>query len=164
MAKQRQRRSQGRSSQVSPRIYTLESEALTLADSPANTTIYQPPATATSVFKPSTFSFHNARVSLKAGSANTVIYAILRKVPQGYSSPAVAIADGNTSFVDVPNVLAYGTVYVYASTNDTMQRIDMRPLNRNMKVLAGETIVLQVVSDTASTGQSYDCLLEYSIQ
>ncbi len=101
---------------------------------------------------------------MKAGTANNAIYVILRKVPQGYSNPTVAIADGNTTFVDVPNVLAYGSVYVYASTNDTMTRIDLRPLNRNMKVLAGDTIVLQVVSDTASTGQTYDCMLEYSIQ
>jgi hypothetical protein len=101
---------------------------------------------------------------LKAGGSNTVVYAILRKVPQGYSSPAVAVTDGNTTFMDVPNVLAYGSVYVYQSTTDTMARIDMRPLNRSLKVLAGETILLQVVTDTSSTGQSYDCMLEYSVQ
>jgi hypothetical protein len=76
----------------------------------------------------------------------------------------VTIADGNSSFVDVPNILAYGAVYVYASTSDTMSRVDLRSLNPAMRVNAGDTIVLQVVSDTASSEQSYDAILEYTVQ
>ena len=147
-----------------PRIYTLESETLATADSPANTTIYSPSATATTVFKPSRFNYHTCRVSVKAGGSNAVVYAILRKVPQGYSSPGVTIADSNTTFVDPPNILAYGARYIYAASTDPWNVIDLRPLNRSLQVNAGDSIVLQVVSDTASTGQSYDCILEYDIQ
>ena len=153
-----------RSSQMNPRIYTLESEALTAADTPLNTIIYSTSASATTLFKPSRFVYHTCRVSVKAGSANAVIYAILRKVPQGYSTPAVTITDGNTTFVDTPNILAYGAKYIYAATNDTMSFVDLRSLQGSLQVRAGEAVVLQIVTDTSSAGQSIDCILEYEIQ
>ncbi len=144
-----------------PVLYTLEDVALATADTASNTTLYTSSTSASTLVKPVRFTLGPTRVSVKYGSTETTVFAIVRKVPQGYTTPTIAPTDGNTSFVDTPNVLGYGVIRV--GDNDTMNRIDLRFLAKSVMLARGDSIVLQVVSNVSSTNQAYSALSEYTV-
>ena len=112
---------------------------------------------------PVSFHWRSTRVTIKSGLANNLVAAILRRVPAGYTEPAITVTDSLSLFADVPNVLGYGMVQVYGSEPDTMQRIDLRILRGSIKLYPGDKVVLQVVSNSSSSGQTYSFLTEYAI-
>ncbi len=144
-----------------PILYAIEDAALSTADDVQSTTLYSSATSATVLTKPVRFRLGPTRVSFTYGSAASLVLAIVRKVPEGYTAPAITPATGNTVFNDVPNILGYG--YIRVNGNDVMNRIDMRYLTRSVTLMRGDAIVLQVVSNIASTGQKYHALVEYDI-
>jgi hypothetical protein len=131
------------------------------ADTAVNTTIYSSSTSATALQKPVTFYPGPLRIQIKPGGTDNTIFAVLRKVPQGYSAPAITPTDGNTAFADVMNVLAYGVVRVAAGSSDPLNRIDMRRLRKSVSLARGDSIVLQIVPNVNSTNQTASTLFEY---
>jgi translation initiation factor IF-1 len=111
-----------------------------------------------------TVTFHPGplRIQLKPGGSDNIVFAVLRKVPQGYTAPNITVVGGNTTFVDVMNVLAYGMVRVQAASGDPMNRIDMRILRKSIPMARGDSVILQVVPNANSSGQQFSALFEYS--
>ncbi len=144
-----------------PILYTVEDAALSTADDVQSTTLYTSATSATVLTKPVRFTLGPTRVGFTYGSTATLVLAIVRKVPQGYTAPTITPASGNTVFNDVPNILGYG--YIRVTGNDVMSRIDLRYLTKSVSLMRGDAIVLQVVSNAASAGQKYHALVEYDI-
>ncbi len=159
MVKTRRSRRTGRA--AVPVLYVLEDVALASADTVSSTSLYTSSTSASALVKPVRFTLGPTRINVKYGSTETNVLAIVRKVPQGYSNPTIAPTDGNTTFVDTPNILGYGIIRV--GGNDTMNRIDLRFLNKSVMLARGDSIVLQVVSNISSTNQAYSALAEYSV-
>jgi len=103
-------------------------------------------------------------VVIKAGASDQLVFAIIRKLPEGFTAPTNTITDGNTIFQDTPNILAYGFVRIVAATVDPMNRIDLRFLQRGCVLRKGESVVMQVIANAASTGATYSALVEYQLQ
>ena len=149
-----------------PIIQIVEDVSLTAADTASNTTIYNPPLGTTSFEAPSLFIVKACRVAFFNGSGTSYrALAVLRKVPNGYSFPAITVTSGLTTFGDFPNVLGYGLVNVgvQGTLPDPMTRIDMEFLKTSIVVAPGDTIALQVVINTATTTNTYSAELEYYI-
>ena len=144
-----------------PHLYVREDVALATADTVSNTIIYATSTSASTLTKTTTFTPGPCRVSLKYGSAETTVFVVMRKLPEGYTAPAITPTDGNTTFNDVPNVIGYGLIRVGGT--DTMNRIDLRRLRSSVKLAQGDSVILQVVSNAASTNQAYSALIEYNI-
>ncbi len=158
----RSRRSRSQRPLGTPQLATVEDGSIATADSVSTDTIYTSSTSNSVLTKPVMFHLGPTRVSIKYGSTESTVLAIVRKVPQGYTAPAVTVATGNTTFADIPNVLAYGLVRVNAG--DTMNRIDLRKLRQAVRLDRGDSIVLQTVSNINSTGQVYSALIEFSTQ
>ncbi len=150
----------GRYAGGTPQLATIEDTALATADAAVTNTLYTSSTSNSSLTKPVRFTLGPVRVAMKYGSTETTVFAVVRKLPQGYSNPSIAIVDGNTSFVDVPNILAYGVIRV--GSTDTMNRLDLRRLRNTVTLNRGDAIILQVVSNVSSTGQAYSALIEFS--
>ncbi len=159
MVKQRQPRR--RMARGPPHLYVREDVALATADTVSTTILYATSTSSTTLTKPTTFSLGPVRVSAKYGSAETTVFCVVRKLPEGYTAPAITPTDGNTTFVDMPNVLAYGMIRV--GSTDTMNRIDLRKLRTSVMLAQGDSVILQVVTNAASTNQAYSALAEYNI-
>ncbi len=163
----RQRRNR-RPLRMAPLIQVVENTALASADTPSNTTLYNPPLGSAELESPSLFNLRSCRVTFFAGEAVTRCFAVIRRIPVGYNFPGITIASNQTSFVDVNDVLAYGLVEVYGSattpTRDPWQAIDLTILKRNVIVYPGDTIGLQVVSNAASTSQTYSAICEFNVR
>ncbi len=145
---------------ATPQLTVLEDRSIAAADTANNYDIFTSPSGNADLTKAVLFRSGPCRIACKYGNADTAVFAILRRIPQGYSAPTITLVDGNTSFIDIDNILAYGVVRV--SGSDTMARIDMRHLRRTVRLERGDKITLQVVSNAASAGQTYSALLEYS--
>jgi hypothetical protein len=158
----RKNRRNGRKAKSSPLIYTLEDESLATADTAISGAFYTPTLSNSSLVT-TQFTLRSAEIVVKAGSSTNRVFAIIRKVPDGYANPAITVTDAITVFKDMPNVLAYGLVQVYASTTDAMNRIALRVLKRTMLVHPGDSIVVQIVSDTSSAGQTISGMIEFAV-
>ncbi len=146
-----------------PMLCIVEDTALATQDTVSNGTLYSPPISNTGLDLPSRFRLRSCEVVISPGSGNNKVFAVVRRVPSGYSAPSITITNGIGSLVDCPDVLAYGLVNVFASTTDTMERINLKLLRPNMVVYPGDVIYLQVVPNANSTGQVYNALAEYDI-
>ncbi len=161
MVKNSRTRRSRRATSAVPVLYIREDVALATADSTSNSTVYTSPTSVTALNKPVRFTLGPTRISFKAGLTETTVFAVVRKVPQGYTTPTIAPTDGNTTFDDVPNVLGYGVARI-VPTNDAMNRVDMRFLTKSVTLSRGDSVVLQVVSNVSSTNLAYSAMCEYS--
>ncbi len=105
----------------------------------------------------------SCRVTIKAGATANSVYVIVRRVPAGYLNPDITISDNLTQFVDVPDVMGYGTIQLYGAINDVWNLVDVRLLNSTLRIHPGDRVIVQVVSNTASTGQTYSLLVEFGV-
>ncbi len=144
-------------------MYIVEDTALATADTVSNVTLYAPAFAGTEYDAPSTYSLRTASVFITGGLTANKVLAIIRKVPNGYSNPAITVANGLGVFVDYPNILAYGMVNVAASSADPMLRIDLTKVRNLTRVVPGDKIILQVVPNASSTNQIYNAMIEYSV-
>ncbi len=140
----------------------LENQGLTTADTAVNQNLYSLPQS-NSVYMPvSTFTLKTTRISITAGASTNTVLAVVRRVPSGYTEPTITVATGLTDFWDVPNILAYGMVQVFANSVDPMTRIDLEFIKRTIPVYAGDRIVIQAVCNASSSGQKINVLAEYT--
>ena len=147
-----------------PQLYVEEDASLAVADVSSNTTLYTSSSSASALGKVVKFTLGPARVVIKAGNSDQLVFVIIRKLPEGYAAPTNTITDGNTVFQDTPNILAYGFVRVAASSTDPMNRTDLRYLQRGCVLRKGESVVMQLLANAASTGATYSALVEYQLQ
>ncbi len=145
-----------------PLLHTLEAESLALADTAITGTIYGPTISNASLVT-TALTLRSSEICVFAGNATNRVFAIIRKVPDGYANPSITVTDAITVFQDMPNVMAYGFIQIYASSNDAMNRFDLRVLKRTMLMHPGDKLVIQLVSDTASTGQNISSLTEFHV-
>jgi hypothetical protein len=143
-------------------LATVEDVALATADTSSDQQIYTSSPGNNTLVKPVVFHIGPTRIQVKPGGSANTIYAVIRKVPQGYSAPGITVTTGNTTFADMQNVLAYGVVRVEAASSDPMNRIDLRILRRSVSLARGDSVYLQVVPNISSSGQTYSSLIEYS--
>jgi hypothetical protein len=158
MKNQRYRRSTRRSAPV---IATLEQSAFAAADTVANATLYAPPTTSvTSIQQRWRVRVRGLITTVKDGdSTDFRAYAIVRKLPNGYSAPSITVSSAVTTFADVDNVLAYG-LYYGADTRDSIQ---WRWLKRTTDLIPGDSLILQLVGDSASTNRAASTVIEYDV-
>ncbi len=162
MPRNRSRRAP-RASRMMPVLATIEQTALATADTAVNVTLFAPPVSTTSVLQRFKYNLHTIDVTVADGSTNCRIYGIVRKVPAGYSAPAIAISNSVATFADVDNVLAYSIYNGSASIVDPWDRLIWRYLKRSTTVISGDSIIIQMVTDTSSASQAFSALAEYSV-
>ncbi len=150
MTRNRIRRRNGRSI---PQVFNVENLAPVTADTQVSQTLYNPPDTTTSLGTPTIFRFGRTELTVIAGAATARVFVVVRRVPEGYSFPAMTIASGVSSLTDPSNVIAYG----YIQSTNTMPTY-LTSLNTVLKLQPGDTIGVQAVSDTTSAGQRVDLL------
>ncbi len=149
----------GVKSRGAPILATLEQTAVTTADTAVNANLYAPPSGTTNAMQRWTFNLRSVQCTVTDGGTACRTYAVVRRVPAGYSAPAMSVGNSVTTFADVPNVLAYGTY----STADVRENISWRWLKRATYVYPGDAIVIQFVVDTSSTGHAISTLAEYDV-
>ncbi len=86
-------------------------------------------------------------------------FFILRRLPSGYTAPAITITSGLTSFIDQRDVLGY-CLYQYNTVNpiDPVTWTWIRP---SIVLYEGDSIVLQAVSNNNSTGLLETQIVEF---
>ncbi len=151
-----------RRARSAPLLHVLEAEALATADSAITGTIYSP-TLSTSALLTTQFTLHTSEVAVTTGATTARVYAVIRKVPDGYANPSITVSDSINVFQDSPNVLAYGYVQVYAASSDAMNKFKLRMRQRSITMHPGDKIVIQLVSDTSSVGQAINSLTEFSV-
>ncbi len=149
---------------AAPQLFIRENVGLAVLDTASNSDIYSSPTSTSSLSKPVKFRSGPLRVTVVPGGTSAVVFAILRKIPEGYSAPAITITDGNSAFIDMGNVIGYGMIRVNAAVPDPMNRIDLRMLQKEVTLLRGDKVTLQVVSNASSLGQEYSVLYEFTTQ
>ncbi len=144
--RRRGRRGRGpvRRKKWAPNIFVGEGLSIATADTASSTTIF----TNSEQF-PLDIEFKSGKMGAASGGTATAVYAILRRVPQGYSAPAITPATGTTSFVDEANVLAYGYIQWVPSPLSNMS-VALRPVFPRQTLFAGDTLVYQIVAGTTS--------------
>ncbi len=163
MPRQRAKKAPRRRSRGMPVIATIEQTALATADTVTNVTLFAPPSSTTSVLESFQFTLRSCDVTITAGNTSARVYAIVRKVPSGYTAPSITVSNAISTFADVPNVLAYGIINVYASDPDPMNRISLNLLRNSCSMISGDSVIIQVVSDTSSVNQAWSSLAEYHV-
>ncbi len=156
------RRTRNRPRLSVPNIVVIEDTALATIDTASTLTIYSPPQTTTSLELPSTFRLRSAKYSLLSGATAARVFAIFRRVPAGYTAPAITVATGVTTFVDVPDVIGYGLIN-YSGGADPENMVELTILKPNIRVFPGDTIVSQIVPNASSVGLTYTLLAEFNI-
>ncbi len=153
-------RNRTRRSRSAPVIATLEQIAFTAADTVVNTTLYAPPISTTAPLQRWNVRVRGMVTTITDGDVTSFrAYAIIRRVPAGYSAPSITIASTLTAFADVDNVLAYG---LYSGT-DTRDSVQWRWLKRSASMMAGDVLTIQVVADSASANRAFSAVIEYDI-
>ncbi len=148
MRKRRQKgggRGRGRDPrQWSPQLFIAEGLDIDTADTVTNTTILTQ-----SAHIPVSCKFRSARIGAANGATAAAIFAILRRVPAGYTAPNITVTTGLTSFVDEPDVMAYGYIQFVQNATGLMS-VTLRPVYPDQILYEGDLLVFQMVSGTSS--------------
>ncbi len=106
--------------------------------------------------------FRGARFAVTPGSAAARVFLVVRRVPSGYTAPAITVGTGLTAIIDQPDVLAWGLASVpAASLTGSELNIPLRALKPTMPMYEGDTLVIQAVSDASSTNQAVSGFMEF---
>ncbi len=159
----RNRRRRGNARRKSPMFATIEDTALATADTSSNTILYSPALTSAGNQNPTTFHFNSCSIDIVAGASSNRVFAIIRRVPAGYTVPAITISTSLTTFSDVADVIAYGFINIYGATLDAMNRFELKALRPSMTIFPGDVVYLQVVPNVSSAAQTYSAFAEYAI-
>jgi hypothetical protein len=151
------------SRKLMPVIATIENKALGTADTAVNVTLFSPPLSTSSVLERFVYNLRTIDVTVKDGNTACTVYGIVRKLPAGYTAPSIVISDAVTTFADVDNVLAYSIYNGSQSTLDPWDRLIWRYLRKTFTVNSGDSIILQMVTDTSSATQTFSVLAEYNV-
>ncbi len=146
-----------------PNLASVEQTPLVTADTAANVSLFSPPVSTTSVLTRFRYHLGTVDVTVTDGGTSCRIYGIIRKVPAGYSNPAITISSTISAFADVDNVLAYSIYTGSAANADPWDRMIWRYLKRDVNLISGDSIVLQLVTDTTSASQAFSALVEYGV-
>ncbi len=147
MSRNRRRRGGARAQnrrRWAPNLFIAEGTDIDTADTVANTTIF----TNSNDF-PMNVRFKSGKIGAAAGGTATAVYAVIRRVPQGYTAPAITVATGTTSFADEADVLAYAYLQWVPSPGANMS-VAYRPVFPRQTLFAGDTIVSQMVAGVTS--------------
>ncbi len=142
-----------------PQLYILEEAAVVLADTVVSNTIYTSAVGTAALEMAQRFTLNKMTMNVNYGSvASAKVFVVVRRVPSGYSAPAITISTGNLSIIDFPDVLAYG----FLDGQDTVPyRLEMsRP---SVIVHPGDSVIIQCVSNVASTGQTVSAFGRYTL-
>ena len=144
-----------------PIIATVENLSIATADTVVSTDLYAPPLSGSTSFIDSMrINVRSCEIVVSNGGTAARVYAVLRRVPQGYSSPSIAISTSTTTFVDPTNVMAYAIVNVNGVDDAS---VNLSPLRRSLVFNSGDKLVLQAVSDTSSTNQAFSALVLFTV-
>ncbi len=142
-----------------PIIAVQEELAVATADTVVNSTLFAPPLGTTSSLQTWRFHLGSIQCEVTDGATGHRLYAVVRRVPAGYSAPSITVSTGVTTFADIANVMAYG---IYTTT-DVREEVQWRWLRRNVIVQPGDTIITQYAIDISSAGSAVSTLVEYNI-
>ncbi len=150
------RPSRARSNKFDPNILVVEGSAIAVADTASNNSII----TISTPSPPMLARYRGVQVSVTPGTGTaTFCLFVIRRVPQGYTAPAITVAAGTSAVVDDSNVMAYGMININltsaTATGFVPDPITLIPLRRTLKMYPGDVLTLQGVSNAASTGQTF---------
>jgi hypothetical protein len=105
-------------------------------------------------------------LSIFPGTAANNCYVCIRRVPSGYANPSTLVATaGLTATIDQPDIFGFGvmvlTIGSASDTTDFEPPISWRALHPTMLLYSGDTIVVQVANNAASTNQSLNGYIEF---
>ncbi len=138
-----------------PNIYTLEAISIATADSATTTNLVT-----TSEKSPTLITLRSALLEVSGGATTAQTFFVIRRVPSGYSAPAITVTSGLTTFVDQPDVLAYGFCSYITTTVDP-DPVLVRMLRPTMLFYEGDVLTIQATSNTNSTGLVYNGVIEW---
>ncbi len=147
-----------------PVIVTAEDISVATADSAQTTYLYAPSYSGSAVQEAQKITFLADGlpcIFFRGGNSQTAVYAVVRKIPAGYSLPSVAIGSNSTVYQDTPNVLAYGFCSFVPSLDP--QSIDMHWLKNTTLVHPGDQVILQLTANISSSGMIASAQFCYSL-
>ncbi len=143
-----------------PSIFTVENVSLTAADTASNNTIL----TIGNPAQPYSFRLKECHVQVLSGATAAMNLFCIRRVPQGYSNPSITVATGTSTLIDTANVIAYGMILANAVASSTSeQEVELTILKPTITLFEGDTVIIQAVPNSSSTGQTYSVFGAYSI-
>ncbi len=138
-----------------PQIFVAEQSSIPTADTATNVTVFT-----NAEEQPYLFT-HKTPVFAADVSADMLVMAVIRRVPNGYSAPtSVPISTGSSSFIDERDVLSYGFLLERAGSTDHPNfRFTM--LRSGVRLEKGDAVVLQLIPSATSASATCSVVLEY---
>ncbi len=131
-------------------MYTLENIAIATADSATTTNMVT-----TSEKTPTRIRLTSVLLEVSGGSVACIAVFVIRRVPSGYSAPAITVATGLTTFVDQPDVLAYGFCSFVNGTVDP-DPVLIHYLRPSMTFYEGDVLAIQGTTNINSTALAFN--------
>ncbi len=157
------RRRQTRRNRGAPTLALIEDVAIAVNDTVSSTLIAGNVESTSTSLAPIRFHLNKAVWAVTSGDARTRVLCIIRKVPAGYSPPAITVASSITA-IQGSGVLAYGLINTTVSTlESSSDEVPLMVTARDTTLMAGDTVYVQIVSNIASTGQTAFAAVHYSI-
>ncbi len=148
-----------RSGRITPQVHVSEELAVALADTVVSTSLYSSAVGTAGLEVPMRFHFRNCVLNVTQGATATAkVFVLIRRVPSGYTPPAITITTGNLSFIDMPDILAYGFIEGF---DNVPAKLEI--LRRTVVCHPGDAVYLQAVSNAASVGQSVSTITGYGL-
>ncbi len=140
-------------------LHVSEELSVATADTPVNATVYSSTVSTSAIQVPVRFTLRSCTINMQRGTAEFAkVFAIVRRVPSGYSFPSITIATGNSSFIDIPDVLAYG----FLDESDTVP-YKLDKLRSSIVLHPGDTLAIQFVSNLNSAGLKVDAITAFTV-
>ncbi len=144
MVKRGKRSRNSATGRLDPNIYILEDASVAVIDTAVNSTLVTND-------KPSRLLIRmkGATLQVNNGTTNARVFWVLRRLPSGYTAPAITVGSGTASFVDQPDVLGYG-FKSYQTTDASSIPARWVWLKPSIVLYEGDQLLLQAVTNTTS--------------
>ena len=108
------------------------------------------------------FTLLRGNYSVQTGNTAVTSWLVIRRVPNGYAAPtSVNVVTGSASFIDSPDVLAYGMFRGTPSlTSDTL---NWTIVKRSCILYDGDKVVVQGTPTASSVNNIFSSFIEYTL-
>jgi hypothetical protein len=105
-------------------------------------------------------------LSIFPGGAANNCYICIRRVPSGYANPSTLVATaGLSATIDQPDIFGFGmmvmTINAAVETTDFQPPVTWRQLHQTLLLYSGDSLVIQVANNAASSGQTLNGYIEF---
>ncbi len=142
----------------SPQLFVAEDITIGTANTASSDPLYTMTDTT-----PVSFRLRRCVVSMTAGATATSNWFVIRRVPAGYAVPtSVTVATGVSSFIDAPDIMAYGFLKATGASTTTYN-ITLVPTRPTLTLYQGDLVTIQGVPSTTSATNQFSAVCEFGV-